>query len=118
MNGKQKLNKIALCANGEGNFILTIYIHSYTFIIGLNGVVCTAISTILSAVMASKLIIEEYAPKKAILLFSYLQPNARVSRPDLCMLASKNKAACENLYRAFENYCMGIPINFSYPRRF
>lgn len=45
--------------------------QSYDFIIGLSNVVCMAVFAIMSAVMASKLIIEEYAPKKAILLFSY-----------------------------------------------
>lgn len=48
-----------------------VLFQSYDFIIGLSNVVCMAVFTIMSAVIASKLIIEEYAPKKVILLFSY-----------------------------------------------
>ena len=44
---------------------------SYEFIVGLSNVVCMAVFAIMSAVMASKLIVDEYTGKKAILLFSY-----------------------------------------------
>ncbi len=44
---------------------------SYTFLIGFNHIISMAIFSILSAVLASKFIVEEYASKKAILLFSY-----------------------------------------------
>lgn len=44
---------------------------SYNFIIGLTQVVSMGIFSIMSAVMASKFVVEEYSGKKAILLFSY-----------------------------------------------
>lgn len=44
---------------------------SYDFIIGLDNIVSMAIFSIMSAAMASKLIVEEYAGKRAIMLFSY-----------------------------------------------
>lgn len=49
----------------------SVLFKSYHFIVGLACVVSTAIFMILSSVIASKIIIEEYAGKKAILLFSY-----------------------------------------------
>lgn len=44
---------------------------SYDFIIGLDNIVSMAVFSIMSAAMASKFIVEEYAGKRAILLFSY-----------------------------------------------
>jgi len=44
---------------------------SYDFIIGLANIVSMAIFSIMSAAMASKFIVDEYAGKRAILLFSY-----------------------------------------------
>lgn len=44
---------------------------SYGFIIGLDNIISMAIFSIMSATMASKFIVDEYAGKKAILLFSY-----------------------------------------------
>lgn len=44
---------------------------SYDFMTGLSNVVCTEIFAIMSAVMASKFVVEEYTGKKAILMFSY-----------------------------------------------
>ncbi len=44
---------------------------SYDFIIGLGNIISMAIFSIMSSVMASKFIVDEYTGKKAILLFSY-----------------------------------------------
>ena len=44
---------------------------SYDFIVGLDNIVSMAIFSIMSAAMASKFIVDEYAGKKAIMLFSY-----------------------------------------------
>lgn len=44
---------------------------SYSSLIGMSNVVSMAIFSIMSAVLASKLIVEEYSGKKTILLFSY-----------------------------------------------
>lgn len=44
---------------------------SYDFIVGLDNIVSMAVFSIMSAAMASKLIVEEYAGKRAIMLFSY-----------------------------------------------
>lgn len=44
---------------------------SYDFLIGINHIVCMAIFAILASVMASRLMVEEYVGKRAVLLFSY-----------------------------------------------
>jgi len=44
---------------------------SYDFIVGLDNIVSMAVFSIMSAAMASKFIVEEYAGKRAIMLFSY-----------------------------------------------
>lgn len=44
---------------------------SYEFIVGLGNIISMAIFSIMSAAMASKIIVDEYTEKKAILLFSY-----------------------------------------------
>lgn len=44
---------------------------SYGFIIGLGNIISMAIFSIMSSVMASKFIVDEYTGKKAILLFCY-----------------------------------------------
>lgn len=43
----------------------------YPFLVGITWLVCMAIFTILSAVMASRFVVEEYSGKRAILLLSY-----------------------------------------------
>lgn len=43
----------------------------YSFLIGITCLVCMAIFSILSAVMASRFVVEEYSGKRAILLLSY-----------------------------------------------
>lgn len=43
----------------------------YTFLMGITCLVCMAIFSILSAVMASRFVVEEYGGKRAILLLSY-----------------------------------------------
>ncbi len=44
---------------------------SYNSLIGLTNIISMVIFTVLSAVMSAKFIVEEYAGKRAILLFSY-----------------------------------------------
>lgn len=44
---------------------------TYPFLIGITSLVCMAIFAILSAVMASRFVVEEYSGKRAILLLSY-----------------------------------------------
>ncbi|MCI8902582.1 MAG: ABC transporter permease subunit [Lachnospiraceae bacterium] len=44
---------------------------SYDFIIGLGNIISMAVFSIMSSVMASKFIVDEYTGKKAILLFCY-----------------------------------------------
>ena len=44
---------------------------SYDFIVGLDNIVSMAIFSIMSAAMASKFIVDEYAGEKVIMLFSY-----------------------------------------------
>lgn len=41
-------------------------------------------------------------------VISFLPPNIQLFCPDLCLLTGKSEATYENLYRAFENYCMSI----------
>ena len=43
----------------------------YPFLMGITSLVCMAIFSILSAVMASRFVVEEYSGKRAILLLSY-----------------------------------------------
>lgn len=43
----------------------------YPFLVGITWLVCMAIFAILSAVMASRFVVEEYSGKRAILLLSY-----------------------------------------------
>lgn len=43
----------------------------YPFLVGITWLVCMAIFTILSAVMASRFVVEDYSGKRAILLLSY-----------------------------------------------
>lgn len=44
---------------------------SYNSLVGLTNIILMVVFTILSAVMSAKFIVEEYAGKKALLLFSY-----------------------------------------------
>lgn len=44
---------------------------SYSSLITINNVICMVVFTILSSVMSAKFIVEEYAGKRAVLLFSY-----------------------------------------------
>ena len=43
----------------------------YPFLTGITSLVCMAVFSILSAVMASRFVVEEYSGKRAILLLSY-----------------------------------------------
>lgn len=61
---------------------------SYNFIIGLSNVVCMAVFSIMSAVMASKFIVEEYTGKKAILLFSYPIEREKILEAKILMVFS------------------------------
>lgn len=59
---------------------------SYRSLIGLTNIMLMVIFTILSAVMSSKFIIEEYAGKRAILLFSYPVSRQKVLSAKMCMV--------------------------------
>ena len=50
----------------------------YPFLMGITCLVCMAIFSILSAVMASRFVVEEYSGKRAILLLSYPISRKRV----------------------------------------
>lgn len=58
----------------------------YRGLIGLTDIMLMVIFTILSAVMSSKSIIEEYAGKRAILLFSYPVSRQKVLSAKMCMV--------------------------------
>ena len=59
---------------------------SYRSLIGLTSIMLMVIFTILSAVMSSKFIIEEYAGKRAILLFSYPVSRQKVLSTKMCIV--------------------------------
>ena len=59
---------------------------SYRSLIGLTNIMLMVIFTILSAVMSAKFIVEEYAGKKAILLFSYPVLRQKVLSAKMCMV--------------------------------
>ncbi len=59
---------------------------SYRSLTGLTNIMLMVIFTILSAVMSSKFIIEEYAGKRAILLFSYPVSRQNVLSAKMCMV--------------------------------
>lgn len=59
---------------------------SYRSLVGLTNIMLMVIFTILSAVMSSKFIIEEYAGKRAILLFSYPVSRQKVLSAKMCMV--------------------------------
>ena len=59
---------------------------SYRSLLGLTNIMLMVIFTILSAVMSSKFIIEEYAGKRAILLFSYPVSRQKVLSAKMCMV--------------------------------
>ncbi|NLZ46857.1 MAG: ABC transporter permease [Clostridiales bacterium] len=61
---------------------------SYGSIIMINNIIGSAIFSILSAVMASKFIIEEYSGKKAILLFSYPISRTKILDAKILMIFS------------------------------
>lgn len=59
---------------------------SYHSLVGLTNIMLMVIFIILSAVMSAKFIIEEYAGKKAILLFSYPVSRQKVLSAKMCMV--------------------------------
>ena len=59
---------------------------SYNSLVGLTNIIFMVIFTILSAVMSAKFIVEEYAGKKAILLFSYPAPRRKILVSKLAMI--------------------------------
>lgn len=61
---------------------------SYGFIIGLGNIICMAIFSIMSSVMASKFIVDEYTGKKAILLFSYPVDRKKILDAKIIMVFS------------------------------
>lgn len=58
----------------------------YLFLMGITCLVCMAIFTILSAVMASRFVVEEYSGKRAILLLSYPISRKKVLRAKLMLV--------------------------------
>ena len=61
---------------------------SYGFIIGLGNIISMAIFSIMSSVMASKFIVDEYIGKKAILLFSYPVDRKKILDAKIIMVFS------------------------------
>ena len=58
----------------------------YPFLMGITCLVCMAIFSILSAVMASRFVVEEYSGKRAILLLSYPISRKKVLRAKLVLV--------------------------------
>lgn len=58
----------------------------YPFLMGITCLVCMAIFSILSAVMASRFMVEEYSGKRAILLLSYPISRKKVLRTKLMLV--------------------------------
>ena len=58
----------------------------YPFLMGITRLVCMAIFSILSAVMASRFVVEEYSGKRAILLLGYPISRKKVLRTKLMLL--------------------------------
>lgn len=58
----------------------------YPFLMGITCLVCMAIFSILSAVMASRFVVEEYGGKRAILLLSYPISRKKVLRTKLMLV--------------------------------
>ena len=58
----------------------------YRSLVGLTNLMLMVIFTILSAVMSAKFVIEEYAGKRAILLFSYPISRQKVLSAKMCMI--------------------------------
>lgn len=58
----------------------------YPFLLGITCLVCMALFSILSAVMASRFVVEEYSGKRAILLLSYPISRKRVLRAKLLLV--------------------------------
>lgn len=58
----------------------------YPFLMGITCLVCMAIFSILSAVMASRFVVEEYGSKRAILLLSYPISRKKVLRTKLMLV--------------------------------
>lgn len=58
----------------------------YPFLMGITCLVCMAIFSILSAVMASRFVVEEYGGKRAILLLSYPISRRKVLRTKLMLV--------------------------------
>ena len=58
----------------------------YPFLMGITCLVCMAIFSILSAVMASRFVVEDYSGKRAILLLSYPISRKKVLRAKLMLV--------------------------------
>lgn len=58
----------------------------YPFLMGITRLVCMAIFSILSAVMASRFVVEEYSGKRAILLLGYPISRKKVLRTKLMLV--------------------------------
>ena len=58
----------------------------YPFLMGITCLVCMAIYSILSAVMASRFVVEDYSGKRAILLLSYPISRKKVLRAKLMLV--------------------------------
>lgn len=58
----------------------------YPFLMGITCLVCMAIFSVLSAVMASRFVVEEYSGKRAILLLSYPISRKKVLRTKLMLI--------------------------------
>ncbi len=58
----------------------------YPFLMGITCLVCMAIYSILSAVMASRFVVEDYSGKRAILLLSYPISRKKVLRTKLMLV--------------------------------
>lgn len=59
---------------------------SYNSLVGLTNILYMVVFTILSAVMSAKFIVEEYAGKRAILLFSYPIARQKILGSKICMV--------------------------------
>lgn len=69
----------------DGNSADTELFMSYHYIVGLSCVVCMGIFSITAGVMSSKLIVEEYTGKRAILLLSYPINRQKILNSKICL---------------------------------
>ncbi|SBW00981.1 conserved membrane hypothetical protein [uncultured Eubacteriales bacterium] len=61
---------------------------TYHNLINLNNILCMVIFTIFSSVMYSRFVVEEYAGKRAMLLFSYPIDRKKILEAKICMVFS------------------------------